>query len=100
MAEGIVYLLELIKVDKHEGAVAAAPCKRQRPVQLLAEKGAVREPGQGIVARKMTDLGFRVLALGNVFHQPHRAAVLHRMEGERERAPVANFDGQIAADVS
>ena len=80
--------------------MAAAPGERQRPVELLAEEGPIRQAGQSIVTRKVTDLGFRVLPLGNVFHQHHRAAVLDGMEGERERAPVASFDRQIAVDVA
>src|ERR1700674_1645193 len=99
MAERIVNLLELVEINKQESAMTAAPRERERPIHLLTEEGPVRQASQRIIARKVADLGFRVFALGNVFHQDYRTAISHRMEGKRECSTIANLDRQIAVDV-
>jgi len=64
VSEGIVDLLEAIHVDvQHRHAVAAAAGARDRLLQQMLELHAVRDLGQRIVAREVTDTPFGPLAL-------------------------------------
>jgi hypothetical protein len=94
VAERIVDLLELVEIDEVNGAhVVGAPFV-ERALHAVAQHHAVGQPGQGIEARQMIDLGLGDLALGDVLDQHHHAAVLHRLDGEFERAPVHQVQGE------
>ncbi len=97
MAERVVDLLELIEIDEQHGAgLARMPRGSQRLVDLVAKVSPVRQAGERVVARHVADLGLGVLALGDVLDQHDRAAVFHRLEGEREIASVQRVDDDVA----
>ena len=81
MAERVVDLLELVEVDEQQRRqLFGALLDRQKPPDLVAEIDPVGQLGQFVIARQMTDPGFRVAALGDVFQQHDRAAAGHRLE--------------------
>ena len=92
MAQGIVDLLELVEIDKQQcrqpfGVVG----NRQQPFDLVAEIDPIRQRRQFVVAGKTADPGFRILPLGDVFHQHHGAAAGHRLKCPGQRAAPGNI---------
>ena len=57
VAQRIVDLLELVEVDEVDGERPAAAQARHRGVHLVAEKRAVGQAGERIVAGQLIDLG-------------------------------------------
>ena len=86
MAERVVDLLELVEVDEQQRRqLLGAVLDRQQPPDLVAEIDPVGQRRQFVVARQMTDPGFRVAPFGDVFEQHDRAAAGHRLEGPGQR---------------
>ena len=98
--ERVVHLLELVEIDEQHREVAVALHRGQRELHLVVEEDAVRQAGQRVVARQMVDLRLGILALGHVLDQHDRAAALHRLECERERASVLGIDREVAVELS
>ena len=92
--------LPLSNLKAMNGAVVAALHGGERPLHLVVEEDAVRQAGQRVIASQMMDLGLGILALGHVLDQHDRAAILHRLEGERERAAVLGVDRELAVELA
>ena len=97
MAERVVDLLELVEIDEVHGAHLLRRAGGKRVVHAAAQDGAVGQSGERVEARKVVDLGLRDLALGDVLADQHHAAVLHRLDGELERASVVQVDDEGVA---
>ncbi len=75
MTERVVDLLELVEVDEQQRRqLLGALLDRQQPPDLVAEIDPVRQRGQFVVTRQMTDAGFGVAPFGDVFDQHDGAA--------------------------
>jgi hypothetical protein len=92
MAERVVDLLELVEIDEQHRAAVESARRAQRAVELIMEERAVRQPGHGIEARHVADLGFGGLSLGDVLDDQDGTAVLHHLDGEFERAVALRLD--------
>ena len=96
MAQRVVDLLELVEVDEVDGERPAAAQADHGSVHLVAEQRAVRQAGEGIVAGELVDLGLGHAPVGDVLEQHDGAAVGHRVEGERQRAPLLGLEEHLA----
>ena len=81
MTQGVVDLLELVEVDEQQcrQLLGFVP-QGQQTADLVTEIDPVGKRGQFVVTRQMTDPGFRVAPLGDVFKQHDGAAARHRLE--------------------
>ena len=71
MPEAVVDQLEVVQIDEQNGRTTALPaCSSQRQLQVLQERGPVRQPRQRVVQRGMGELLHRLnlntLAVGDV----------------------------------
>ena len=83
MAENVVDLLEAIEIEAEDGeALARAARLVERRRQVLVERRAVRQIGQGVVMRHMGDPLLRLLALGDVLEHAQNVARLVRPRRE------------------
>ena len=74
MAEAIVDLLELVEVEQHyRHASAVAACPSECVPEAVVEQHPVREAGEGVVQRCVTESFLGDLALGDVDGGAHRA---------------------------
>ena len=92
MAERVVDVLEVVKVQNVYGHHLSARRTRQRLLQPLIQQRAIGQRGQRIVQRHVRDLGLRATLLGDVLVRGDYAAVDHRLYRDRNEAPV----GQLA----
>ena len=81
VTERVEDLLELVEVDEQQRRqLLRALLDRHKPHDLVAEIDPVGKRRQFVIPSQMTDPGFRISPLGDVFQQHHRAAARHRLE--------------------
>lgn len=72
MAVGVVHLLELVDVkEQHCGGSADRAVLADDVGEAVGELPPVRQPGQRVVARQMSDLFLRLSDVGHIVHD-HR----------------------------
>ena len=81
MTQGVVDLLELIEIDEQQCRQPLVMVRnRQQTLDLVAEIDPVGKRRELVVTRQVSDSGFRVPTLGDVFDQHDGAAACHRLK--------------------
>src|ERR1700722_10997686 len=92
MAERVVDRLEAIEIDAEHRELAAIDAF-ERLDEMLPEKNAVRQIGQGIIMRHVGDLRLRLAARRYVLMRRQRAAAGKWLVQDRNGSAIARCPG-------
>src|SRR5580700_203812 len=92
MSQGIIDLLESIKINEVNGAHGVRVPLIENSIHAAVQSRAIGETGQSIKSRQMVDLSFGNLSLGDILGKNDHTSVFHGLHGEFKCPPILHLD--------